>query len=75
MILQPVRCTHYYVYISVLSLSSCSPSPSPRTVFFRRWFEVLDLVVIVLSTLLTIIFILLEDHTEVDESTGETVIS
>lgn len=49
--------------------------PPPRVVFFRRWFEVLDLIVIVLSTLLTIIFILLEDHVEIDESTGETVIS
>jgi PTEN phosphatase family protein len=44
-------------------------------VFFKRWFEVLDLVVIVASSVLTVLFILLEDHSGVDSSGGGTVVS
>lgn len=33
-----------------------------RKVFFRRWFEVVDLLVIVISTILTIVFVLLSDE-------------
>ena len=32
----------------------------PRWCFFRRWFEVVDLLIIASSTLLTIIYILLD---------------
>ena len=46
-----------------------------RRVFFRRWYEVLDLIVIVLSTVLTIIYIIIDDHQERDEETGEIIIS
>lgn len=46
-----------------------------RRVFFRRWFEVLDLVVVVLSSCLAVLFTLLGDHSRVDEGTGKTVVS
>lgn len=46
-----------------------------RRVFFRRWFEVLDLVVVVLSSCLAVLFILLGDHSSVDDGNGKTVVS
>lgn len=46
-----------------------------RRVFFRRWFEVLDLVVVVVSSCLAVVFTLLGDHSSVDEGTGKTVVS
>ena len=44
-----------------------------KLVFFRRWLEVLGLVVIILSCL-TVLFILLEDHSVVTRAV-ESVVS
>lgn len=44
-----------------------------RLVFFKRWFEILDLVVVALSSFLTVLFILLEDHST--DSSGRVVLS
>ena len=52
-----------------------APSVVCRLVFFKRWFELLDLIVIVVSSVLTVSFILLEDHSAVDSSSGATVVS
>ena len=46
-----------------------------RLVFFKRWFEVLDLLVVVISSGLTLSFILLEDHSAVDSTDGSTIIT
>lgn len=46
-----------------------------RRVFFRRWFEVLDLVVVVLSSCLAVLFTVLGDNSSVEEGNGKTVVS
>jgi len=43
--------------------------------FFRRWFEVVDLIVIVVTTVTTIIYVILDSHQEEDEETGDIIIS
>ena len=44
-----------------------------RLVFFKRWFEVLDLMVVGLSSCLTVLFVLLADHST--DSSGRVVLS
>ena len=60
---------HHLATFSSLSVYVCVC----RLVFFKRWFEVFDLAVIILSSCLTIIFILIDSA--VDNSDGKTIIS
>lgn len=46
-----------------------------RTLFFHRWFEVFDLVIIIVSTLITVVYVIIDEHEEEDEDTGEIVIT
>ena len=55
---------------------SLSPPPTPQSkLFFRRWFEVVDLVVILVTTLITILYVILDEHGEEDSETGNIIIS
>ncbi len=57
------------------SLAVLTPPVIARTLFFHRWFEVLDLIVIAVSTIITVIYVIIDDHETEDEDTGEIVIT
>ena len=62
--------------LPLLPSPSLAPPPTPHSkLFFRRWFEVVDLVVILVTTLVTILYVILDEHEEEDSETGNTIIS
>ena len=71
----------YAIHMTFFSLPlllspSLSPPPTPQSkLFFRRWFEVVDLVVILVTTLITILYVILDEHGEEDSETGNIIIS